>query len=238
MLRTISLGDLRGAALDRADVRGRPDRYTPAEVNEYINQSIAHLRDLLIQAKGDDYFSLFSDPPISIVQGQQFYALPDDCYTILSVRVQLGPDTTSTYILEPFNSLEEADLLMISASTAGAFMKYRITSTNQIQLLPQGPTNALVFIRYMAPAPRLVDDADLFDGFNGWEEFVVLDAARKIATKGKEWETVNALKADIAVMTNRIKSLATRRDVGRPEVVADVRGMRKNRAALRYRFGY
>lgn len=233
-LRTIALGDLRGAALDRADVRGRDKRYTPAEVNEYANQSIAHLRDLLIQARGNDYFSVTS-APIVLVLNQTVYDLPVDCYTLLSARIDLGGGIT--YPLEPFEDIEEPELLTLSVSTNGAYVSYRLNSATEIEFLPQGPVGAKVYLRYIPPAPRLVDDSDLFDGFNGWEEFVILDAARKICTKAGDWPRVAQLKDDIVKIEMRIKSLATKRDKGRPERVKDVRAMRRFRRFAHRRWG-
>lgn len=108
-------------------------------------------------------------------------------------------------------------------------MSYRLNSATEIEFLPQGPQGANVYIRYMPPAPRLFDDADELDGFNGWEEYVILDAARKIASKGKDLARIGILKDDLAKVEARIRSLAPKRDRGRPETVKDVRGSLRGR---------
>lgn len=233
-MRTRALGDLRDDIYKRADRENAKDRFTPAEVNEYANQSIAALRDMLIQARGQDFYSKTS-PAIVIVQGTTIYALPSDAVSILSLRIDNGGG--SQYMLEPFSDLEEARMRLISSSTSGALVRYRLLAGESVELLPQPTPGSSVYVRYIPNAPRLIADSDLLEGFNGWEDFVILDAARKIATKDQNWQLVASLKADIADITNRIKSLATRRDRGRPEQVQDVRAERQFNRFQRRRWG-
>ena len=70
---------------------------------------------------------------------------------------------------------------------------------------------------------KLVNESDTLDGINGWEEYVVVDAARKMATKARDQMLVNELKEDRERLRERIKALAGKRDRHLPRRVVDVR---------------
>lgn len=233
-MRTRTLLDLRNDVYKRTDRENATDRFTPAEVNEYICQGIAALRDKLIQVRGQDYFSKTSTP-IVIVQGTTVYPLPIDAYSILSFRIDNGQG--AQFMLEPFSNLEEAYLRLVSASSSGAYARYRILDAATVEFLPQPTPGSSIYVRYVPNAPRLIADSDIFDGFNGWEEFPILYASIRVATKDKDWELANALKSDLAEVTDRIKNLAARRDQGRPERVQDIRATRRFQRYARGRWG-
>lgn len=58
------------------------------------------------------------------------------------------------------------------------------------------------------------------DGVNGWEEYIVVDAAIKCLTK-EESETA-VLERDKAFLLKRIEAMASNRDAGKPEKITDV----------------
>ena len=85
---------------------------------------------------------------------------------------------------------------------------------------PSGATNIkLLFIPH---APVLDNDADVWDGFNGWEEYAVVDSAIKCLEK-EESSTV-ALERRKERLIGRIEGLASAHDDGFPERVTDVTG--------------
>jgi len=59
------------------------------------------------------------------------------------------------------------------------------------------------------------------DSINGWEEAIVLAAARMVARKDKDWETVAALGADLEVELARIRAMAAQRDKNVSEHIHD-----------------
>ena len=59
---------------------------------------------------------------------------------------------------------------------------------------------------------------------SGWDEYVVIDAAIKAATKEESWDLVNSLKADRETILDQIIEAATNRDQGQPNTISDTRG--------------
>jgi hypothetical protein len=57
------------------------------------------------------------------------------------------------------------------------------------------------------------------DGFGGWLDYVVVDAARKALVK--EESDVTALLQELAVLEKRIECAAENRDAGFPATVVD-----------------
>ena len=215
-----TLREMRLDVLKRADRENARSRFPDPELNDYINESIAELRDLLITARGQTYFSVVATQ--ALTTGVTSYDLPLDFYQLLSVRHDL---TSSSYAMEPFDDLEEPMLLTIATRGASVVLKYRLRDTS-IDILPAPLTGQSIVYRYIPTAPRLYGDDDTLAAW-GWEEYVLVDAARKVATKDQEWELVSALNGDKASLRTRIQSLASKRDAGRPERTKDVRGARR-----------
>ena len=63
-------------------------------------------------------------------------------------------------------------------------------------------------------------DGDSLDGVNGWEELVVLDAARKALLK--EESDTSGVEREIAMLVGRIEVEAQNRDAAAPATVSDV----------------
>lgn len=193
MARTRTLGNL------RADVRQRADLVssqfvTDAEVNENINQSIAELYDLIVSIRGSDYFEKVA-PTITTTSNVGLYALPPDFYQLIRVEANL-----SGFIVP---------LLAFTQAEHGVLSQYPVQSGQSI------------IVKYVPLPLRLVSDADTFDGFGGWEEYVVVDAAMKCLEK--EESDTGALALRLAKMTARIQNMAPNRDGWQPSRRQDMR---------------
>jgi hypothetical protein len=71
-------------------------------------------------------------------------------------------------------------------------------------------------------APRLsylLNDADVFDGVSGWEEYIVVDCC--IKALAKEESDTSVFMAQKAALLQRIEEAAANRDIGEPETVSD-----------------
>lgn len=68
--------------------------------------------------------------------------------------------------------------------------------------------------------PRIAYGSTSFDGFSGWLDYVVLDAARKALQKGEQ--DTSDLVAELRGLEARISALAQQRDPGSPATVSDV----------------
>lgn len=88
MARNVTLTSLLAQVRQRADIENATARFPDAEVTEYINESIAELYDLLIGARGQEYY--INSYSFGTTAGTVIYALPDDFYQLLGVDAALG----------------------------------------------------------------------------------------------------------------------------------------------------
>ena len=95
--------------------------------------------------------------------------------------------------------------------------------------------DALVASSAQVGTSKLVADSDAMDGVNGWEEYVVLDAAIKSLLKDESYEKVNALEQRKGMMLRRIQDIMSERDSGAAARVNDVMGYT---TASGYPYGY
>ena len=202
------------------------DFISDAELTFRINQRIAQLYDMLCAADADRYAiaatltsTSSSDP------AQWFVELPDDFYVLRGVDLNRG---RSRYTLEPY-ALQERDLGGAQSQwPIGPFaaIRYRVaggtaTSGDERLYFDRNPGNQTYTIYYIPVPPVLVDPEDPFNGFGGWEDWVIFKAA--IDMMNKEESDSSALQAECMQIEQRIKHLATMRDMGSAPQVADVR---------------
>jgi hypothetical protein len=179
------------------------------EWNSYINYSISELRDILISKVGNDYFA--SSASISLLPNQDTYFLPLDFYKLLWAEV-LGNDGYY-YKIKRFEVTEKNH----GRSPLNYFitdLKYRLRNGSIVFNTQKQTTASSVRVWYTPVLQELVSDGDTLDGFNGWDEFVVLKAARKALVK--EETSTNELDQELAVMYARLESMGDNRDQGEP----------------------
>lgn len=213
---TLTLAELRDAVQQRAD-QSNSDFISDDEWNRYINSSIAELRDLLIGAYGEDYFATEAD--ISFSNGSKSQPLPTDFYKMLGVDYVNGVNDNTS--LKPYNFHERNDYNN-GSHTLGRYQRnyrYRIFG-NTIKLVPDAQGSVTLHIFYIPLPVALSDDSDEFDGFNGWEEYVIVRAA--IMGVGKEESDTAALNGELAFLKNRIEVMAQNRDAGEVTTIQDV----------------
>lgn len=216
---TFTLSALRDQIRQRADIV-RSQHITDAEINGYINASIRELRDLLIQQFGEDYF--VSSSTIAVVAETDTYALPADFFKLLGVDLQ---QTNSEWItLKPFMFSERNryNTNIMRGVYGSDFTKYRIQGSSII-FRPVPTSSQTIKVWYVPMFTSLSLDADTWDGFNGWEEYVVIDGT--IKCKAKEESTVEIEGAQKGALIKRIEEVAGNRDAGMSFRVADVRNI-------------
>jgi hypothetical protein len=84
-----------------------------------------------------------------------------------------------------------------------------------IRFVPVPSTTQTLKLWYVPAQTPMTDTADTLDGVNGWEEYVVIDAAMKALIK--EESDVSALMAQKEAIKRRIESMSQNRDAGMPE---------------------
>ena len=210
---SITLANLRTRARYRSNMENSTF-VTDTEFNTYINYSINHLKDILVSKVGNDYFATVYT--FSAVSGTESYSLPNDFYKILSVEI-LGNDGYY-YKLRRYE---------ISEKNYGASpinynipdLRYRLRS-DSILLTPFNYLgNRTIKLTYVPVPTDLSSDSDTLNGLNGWDEYVVLMAARKALVK--EEQDVSQVDQELSMLNQRIEAMADNRDESNPMRVSD-----------------
>lgn len=194
------------------------------EWNSFIQSSYQWLYGMIVQAFGNDYFAQTFPPYQFTTDGlNQNFALPDGSSTFkLSTGATapaffklLGVDwannTTQFFSLKPFAYADRNRLSYFNGST------------------PQAAQN--IRVHYIPRLTLPAADADLIDGVNGWEEFIVIDAC--IKAKDKEESDTSVLQARRAQMEQRLNSEIENRDAGNPAKI--VNSMGRGALGMQYR---
>lgn len=217
MARTVTLSSLRSQVRQRADMVNSTF-VSDAEVNQYINNSVAELYDILIQKFGNEYNITSSN--ITTVAGTDTYNLPSDFYKLVGVDLLVsGTDYVS---LLPFMFIERNRWNGTTARTAFGVsgLRYHLIGST-VRFVPMPDAAQTIKLWYIPYISELGNDAATLDGVNGYEEYVIIDAAIKCLQKEESDVTVLALQKQ--AMLQRIESAAENRDAGMGDRVSDVR---------------
>ncbi len=217
----VTLSDLKTRSREAADMVGSSFVEDP-ELTRYINASAQELYDLLIASYGQEYY--LSEQAIPIVSGTDKYTLATDFYKLVGVDLVLSAGASGEAVtLQPYMFSERNKYLnsyVSSFSNNGAVRaKYRLQN-DTIKLIPEPSGGFSLKVHYIPAMAKFVSDVDTFDGVNGWEEYIVVDAAIKMLRK--EESDITALTFEKRELTERIEAMANSRDAGNPEYVADV----------------
>ena len=192
MARNANRGQVRTRAMQLANVVNDPS-FQPADVNELINLHWPAVYDQLIAAGPADYYT--AETPITTTAGLSVYALPTDFFALTNVLVQ----ESGSYLrpLDPMGGDRQRQ-----------------------HYQPCQVTGATVILEYIPTAPTFDDDADTFDGVDGWDELLSAKVARDIVIKRQG--DVTPLMAIIAGTEKRIQSFAKGRQRMGPKLLPDV----------------
>jgi hypothetical protein len=186
-----------------------------SELNSYINASLAELYDLLIQTRGEDYY-VSGPETIQLVPGTSTYPLEVDFLKLLGVDCVLS--NTQAVSLKAFKWQERNRFREPFYSSSYFNLMYQIRG-NDLVLVPTPNNGQTLQYWYIPRCPVLAADGDTFDGINGWEEYVIIDAAIKMRVK--EESGVQELLIAKQEMKERIKSASAGRDSLEPARVVD-----------------
>ena len=212
MAKTITLSELRQQVRERADMVNSLF-VTDSEITTYINQSASALHDMLVQKFGNDYY--LSSSSLSIQSGVDLYSLPADFYKLTGIDVVLSSGRSTPLKRFGWDDRNRAG----HAAVGSVNFRYRVQGT-QIRLSPTPSANHTAILWYVPTVATLSSGTDVLDGVNGWEEFVVVDAA--IKCKEKEESDTRILERQRQRLELRIEEAAENRDAGEPITVRDV----------------
>lgn len=211
---SMTVAEVRLAAQQRADMVNS-QFVTPTEWVSYINFSYKELYDILV-AKFEDYYSI--SLTFSVPSGSNSYTLPADFYKMRGVdRAVSGNEF---YTIRPF-TFEDRNNRRRAALFRGLYptVRYRILGSNLI-FTPDDAADGTYRIWYIPRASDLTLDTDTIDGVNGWEEYVIVDAAIKALTKEESDAQVFMMQKQ--ALLKRIEDMAGNRDAGEPERITDI----------------
>jgi hypothetical protein len=215
----ITLSTMRERVRARADMKNSTF-VEDSELNQYINSSYQELYDILVQSF-EDYYTL---PPVSftIATSSDYYTLPTDFYKLRGVDSSL--DSSNWFTLTPFDfANRNTNNNNLAYALSGIYDRnYRIVG-NRLYITPTDSAPGNYRIWYVPVATVLTTDSSTLDGINGWEEYIVVDAARKCLAK--EESDTSFMVQEKEALRQRIISASLRRDAGMPKKITDMNAL-------------
>jgi len=216
MAKTVTLSSMRSQTRQRADMVNSTF-CTDSEINQYLNNSLAELYDILIEKFENDYF--LSSSSITIVADTNNYSLPADFYKVVGVDIVISANQTITLTRYNFSDRNLNNRNLYVYNRDAYTLRYRIQGS-KIYFSPT-PSSAYTGTLWYIPAfTDISTDAGTFDGVSGWEEYAIVDAAIKCLQK--EESDVSALMSQKDKLLRRIESAAENRDAGNPATITDI----------------
>lgn len=215
MASTKTLAEIRTQVRQRAD-QENSKFISDSELLSYINASYAELYDILVSAFADYYIS----SETFTLSGTNLRALPSDFYKLRGVDYQISNGEWITLYKFNFERRNSKNREIIRTYRGEPTRQYRLQGSN-LRIEPENQADGTYRIWYVPNFTALSADTDTVDGVNGWEEYIVVDAAIKCAIKD-EMTDYTGLMAQKAALSKRIHDMAAERDAGEPEVIGDV----------------
>lgn len=234
MPQPITLGSMLTSITRRANIENFVGEsgtlITNPELREYVNEAGQELYDLLVEARGPEFFRKAYTFTTSPSVGE--YSLPNDLHELISVDLFIAPNqvlSARPYMESErnrfrwypgwyFNMPVYYRLLGSPTSKAAVLQPYRIN------FIPQPTAVNTVVINYVPVfkvwATDGTEDNFVFDGVNGWESYIVWSVAAMCLEK-MEQSSEFALAQKVRI-EQRIRDLAADRDAGNAERVHDV----------------
>lgn len=200
-MRNTTLASLRSQTRQRADIEN-DDHIGSDELDLYINQSLTYLTDVVVRSN-EDYMVSVRD--YALVASSSSYAQPTDFYKPL--RLDLD-DGNGMRMIRPFQRDDKPALDRSSAYSPWFDTCYRMQGSS-IVLSPPPTTGGTLRLTYVPTLATLTGSNDVFDGVNGWEELVVVDAAIKCVQK--QDRDVSVLFSQRTLLENRVKTMVAGR---------------------------
>lgn len=220
--------------------------FSDADLYSLILEGAYELYDLLIKARGAEYYSTVYGFNTEAAYATRDYALPQDFYRLVAIAMSetASAGQGATWV-EPrrFNAGDLARQESLTPSCPSD-LRYALTGTQgnseevassaQIRFYPSPQHVWSVKVVYL---PKLLEPGsgagNTFDGINGWDTFLVAHACITVA--GVQEEDVALWMAQKAEVRQRVESLAGDRDRAVPRQVTDRRGMLRGRTVPRMR---
>lgn len=186
-----------------------------SELNGYINASAQELYDLLVEANVD-YFT--TSVEFTLTGARTYWQMPDSTvYKLRGLDLDLNGSWTPVW---PYEMLERGRFQDAPVSRLLATVRYRAIG-DRLEFLPADQAPGRYRFRYIPFMQVMVNNSDTFNGYNGFEEYIVVDSA--IKCKDKEESSVQVLQGQKKKLIERIQAMANVRDYAASDRVQDVR---------------
>ena len=222
MSANVSLLNMRLRARELADMQTSNQAaafVTDAELTNAVNRHLKQLYNLLIIARGDEYYAATT----AFAIGGSSANLPLLVPAFMALLSLSATDGRRVVWVPKFNLKQWAELVYQQNTSTAELDDYRYRLMgNSLEIRPGVVNVSHSFTLHYLPAfVPLVLDGDVFDGVNGWEDWAIYGAAIDMLNKEESLEQANSLMAQRAQLEGQITKLAGARDAGMPEVVGD-----------------
>lgn len=224
MARTRTLLQLRTECREDADMVGSTF-VTDDELTRRLNNSIAALYNRLTLANGEEYFR--TPATLVTVAGTATVAVPSDFFRLCSL--DYAASALDVYEIQPLEWSRRNEYLRMSGWQPGdGYVRYLI-ERGLFRFFPTPAAVHNVTCAYIPHATVLSADGDTFDGYNGFERWVVCHTV--IGMLNKEESDIQGLLIEHQQLDGMIDAMAQRRDHNAGGTVRDVRRRRWSRSA-------
>lgn len=208
---TVTLTTLRTRVRERADMVGSSFVADAATgLDAWINEAHQRLHGMLVDALGEEYISSTSAFTTS---SSSDYPLPSGFYKLFGVDLEYHG------IMRSLTRYERPERNVFRELRPEALPRYALVGSN-LRLYPVPAAGLTGSILYAPEATLLVSGSDSVTYPNGWEKFIVIDAA--IQALLKEESSVTALVAERERIEREIRDAKEARDMATPKRVVDV----------------
>lgn len=208
---TVTLTTLRTRVRERADMVGSSFVADAATgLDAWINEAHQRLHGMLVDALGEEYISSTSAFTTS---SSSDYPLPSGFYKLFGVDLEYHG------IMRSLTRYERPERNVFRELRPEALPRYALVGSN-LRLYPTPAAGLAGSILYAPEATLLVSGGDSVTYPNGWEKFIVIDAA--IQALLKEESSVTALVAERERIEREIRDAKEARDMATPKRVVDV----------------
>lgn len=233
---TMSLGQIRLLSQQRAD-RVNSNFVTLPEWNSFINLAADELYDLITTVFED--YNMYEPVYFTTNGSSSSYPLPDGIttfqnangenivpppiYKLSGIDLGLNNAPNGFVTVSKYNFIDRnRHVFPNTASTIyGVFgLQYRFIG-NTIRFIPQPSSSQPIGVWFIPRRTQLLQDTDLTDGYNGWNQYIIIRAA-KYALDKEESDTTK-LDSEILYLKQRIEESAPNRDEGQGDTISDTR---------------
>lgn len=208
----ITLNDLVTRVRERADMVGS-SFVSDATLYQWITEAHQKLHGMLVEAFAEEYMYELSS--FTTALGQMDFSVPSCFYKLYGIDMEINGQIVA---LKPFTRAGRNMYRNLDGSSNTPPM-YSL-SGNNIKLYPVPPAGLSGEIIFAPQATRLELSTDQVSYPNGWERFIVIDAA--IQALLKEESSVTALVAERDFILAEIRDAKEQRDLAMPRRVVDV----------------